>query len=117
MSLEWTYSFYRASLYRGGRIFAIVTPNGRLALEPLQAAILCDELNALPSNPESLLKRVNSVINVDCFEQTLEAEGSDLIEFQSTWAKYASYLEWPPAFLKAMITAEHNHAQQEVLFP
>jgi hypothetical protein len=43
---EWTYSKYRASLYHYGRIFAIVTPDGRNALSDTDAKFLLDALNS-----------------------------------------------------------------------
>lgn len=44
--IEWTYSFYRASLKRHGKPFAIVSPDGRNALSFDDAKILLDALNA-----------------------------------------------------------------------
>src|SRR4051812_4693333 len=41
---EWTYSFYRATLYRNGDFFAIVSPDGSGSLLPEQALILLTAL-------------------------------------------------------------------------
>lgn len=48
---EWTYSRHRATLKRDGIIFAIVSPNGKEALDPEDEAILLTALNAKLSPP------------------------------------------------------------------
>ncbi len=54
-----------------------------------------------------LLKRINAVINEPEFEATLEKEGGwDLFEFQTQWARYDSFEEWPKPFQKALLVAE-----------
>lgn len=42
----WQYGPYRATLRRDGKIFAIVTPDGTNALDPVDASILIDLLCA-----------------------------------------------------------------------
>lgn len=46
----WEYSHYRASLRRNGKPFAIVTPDGKNALNPFDAFLLLKALNG-GSNP------------------------------------------------------------------
>lgn len=41
----WTYNAYRATLARGGKAFALLTPDGRNALEPEKVAVLLQALN------------------------------------------------------------------------
>ena len=41
----WEYSHYRASLRRNGKPFAIVTPDGKNALNPFDAFVLLKALN------------------------------------------------------------------------
>lgn len=41
----WEYSHYRASLRRNGKPFAIVTPDGKNALNPFDAFVLLQALN------------------------------------------------------------------------
>lgn len=41
----WEYSRYRATLKRNGRTFAIVTPDGRNALNPFDEFVLLKTLN------------------------------------------------------------------------
>ena len=41
----WEYSRYRATLKRNGRTFAIVTPDGRNALNPFDEFVLLKALN------------------------------------------------------------------------
>lgn len=50
MPLEWTYSPYRATLYRKGERFAIVTPNGKDELAGHDASTLLYLLNR-PESP------------------------------------------------------------------
>ena len=46
----WEYSRYRATLKRNGRTFAIVTPDGRNALNPFDEFVLLKALNGGSNN-------------------------------------------------------------------
>jgi hypothetical protein len=43
---KWTYNRYRASLYKDGKIFALMTPDGKNEISPEQAEELLKDLNA-----------------------------------------------------------------------
>ena len=49
-ALGWSYSHYRASLYRDGDRVAIVTPDGTNSLSNENAALLLEALNRKPQN-------------------------------------------------------------------
>jgi hypothetical protein len=65
---EWSYSSYRAKLSRNGKLFALVTPDGRSALSPKDACIL---LNALEC--QSKLKKLQKAVNKHAREIVLNS--------------------------------------------
>ncbi len=56
----------------------------------------------------ALHDRINRVINTQAFEQCLEAEGVDFIEFQCTWGKLSKgdFEALPESYRKAILAGE-----------
>ena len=54
--------------------------------------------------------RINQVIHTHAFEQTLEAEGKSMIEFQLEWADYGTFEKLPAVYQKAILAGEQELA-------
>lgn len=52
--------------------------------------------------------RINRVINTERFEEVLESNGTDLFEFQATWAhkSHGRFEKLPVVFQQAIVEAE-----------
>lgn len=51
---EWWYSHYRATLYRAGKFFAIITPDGRHDISTATESILLNALNTPVPTPAQI---------------------------------------------------------------
>lgn len=57
---------------------------------------------------ESLLSRINRVINVPAFEAALKLEGLEVLDFQLDWPKYGTFDKLPKAFQLAITKGEES---------
>jgi hypothetical protein len=58
------------------------------------------------SAPTSLLDRINRVINVPEFEQSLEQDGLNVCDFQLEWSEYDDFEALPASFRRAILAGE-----------
>lgn len=84
--LEWDYGFYRATLKRGGKFFALVTPDGKSALKDGDALDLINRLNAYDELAEQA--RVAKSMAGDAIMQRDNLH-NHLQQLETTWLRKA----------------------------